>query len=246
MKTISIYNLKGGVGKTTIAVNLAYKYAMKGYKTVIWDLDAQGSATYYFQREVSEKQKAGKWLKGKESPVEYITNTDFKNLSIIPSGPSMRHLEEKIVKYDDNQGWLKTSLKDFKDDFDIVILDCPPGLTRLYENIFIASDLIVIPVIPTPLSLISLEHLMNYQPKGRKDNKYTIVFSMVDTRKKLHHEYMEIIRSYSENVCQEYIPYLSEIEKTGLTFAPVAATAPNGRASKHFERLWKETLTYLK
>jgi len=244
MKTISLYNLKGGVGKTTLAVNLAYLYAIKGYKTVIWDLDPQGSATYYFQREVSEQQKAGRWLKGKESPVDFIIDTGFKNLSIIPSGPSMRHLEEKIVKYDEKQGWLKSSLKDFKVNFDIVILDCPPGLTRLYENIFIASDLIVIPVIPTPLSFISLEHLFNYQPKDKKYNKYSIVFSMVDARKKLHNEYIKLIRSYSKNVCQEYIPYLSEIEKIGLTFAPVAATSPNGRASKHFEKIWKEILTF--
>lgn len=247
MKVISVYNLKGGVGKTTLAVNLAHLSAKSGFRTLLWDMDPQGSATFCLQASISEGMKAGRLVKEKDFLADLIIHTEYQNLALIPSGPAMRHFEEKLAKADEESDWMKKRMKGLREEFDIVITDCPPGLSRLAENVFKASQLLVIPIVPSPVSVNSLRSVDDFlEEESHGNTSKLIVFSMVDARKKLHGETIHDLKSRRNDVCDEWIPYLSEIEKMGVSRVPVTFSNPTGRASLHYAGIWKEIRARIK
>lgn len=136
MKILSFYNIKGGVGKTASSVNIAALASSEKKKVLLWDLDPQGAATYYF----SLKPSASHWLKGvikgKEDIHEFIQNTETDYLDVIPSDFSFRLLD---IYFNDIKKSEKRFTKLFdglKDEYDYVILDCPPGY-HYYRKIFL-------------------------------------------------------------------------------------------------------------
>ena len=93
MIIIGIYNIKGGVGKTSTAVNLSYLSSLEGKRTLLWDLDPQGSSTFYYQKEQGNESSLKKIITGKVELNDIITKTDYRNLYIIPSDFSYRHMD---------------------------------------------------------------------------------------------------------------------------------------------------------
>jgi chromosome partitioning protein len=252
MRIYATYNIKGGVGKTTTAVNLAYLAAADGLRTILWDLDPQGAATFMFRVKPRVKGGGKALIRGKRALDEAIKGTDFENLDLIPADFTYRNMdllldmEGKGSSGGSGPGG-KTSRKLGKllaplaDEYDAVFLDCPPSISLVSENVLHAADLIVVPLIPTTLSVRTLDQLIEFVAdfNGRRPGIFAF-FSMVDRRKKLHREITQDLFPERAQVAATPIPYLSMIENMSVERAPVAVYAPRSTAARAYRALWAE------
>lgn len=240
MKTLAVYNIKGGVGKTATSVNLAYLAARQGLNTLIWDLDPQGAATFYFR--VKPKVKGSrKLIRGKRDLDDVVKGTDFDNLDLMPADFAYRNMDLVLGESKRPTEQLLNLLRPLKDDYDLVLLDCPPSISLVSENIFRASDLLVIPTIPTTLSQRTLLQLVDFIQGHELNTPVYSFYSMVDRRKRMHQEAMSTAPDERVRVLQSSIPYLSDVEKMGLERAPVPNFAGrSSAAAKAYEALWRE------
>ena len=207
MTVLALYNLKGGVGKTAAAINLAYLSAAEGYKTLIWDLDPQGSSSFYLNVKSVNKNETKKLFAEEIDLEDAVQNSAFNNLEIIPADISARNIDTFLSDVKHSKKKLKSLISQLK-GYGIIILDCPPGISLLHENIFNAADWILMPNIPTTLSINSFETVSEYFKNHELEkNKLKCFFSMVDHRKNLHHEVMQ--QFYKDKLFfKNYIPTL--------------------------------------
>ena len=239
MTILAIYSNKGGVGKTAAAVNLSYMAARTGAKTLLCDLDPQSSATYYFRVKPALKTGAKGLIKGGKKVYKNIKGTDYENLDLLPADFSLRNLDVTFNNLRRSKKRLKKILFPFKNEYDFIILDCPVNISILAENIFNAVDHILVPVIPTTLSVRTLRQLLSFCKKKDYDaGKIYTFFSMVDLHKKMHRELMVATSKGFNHVLKSFIPYLAEIGKMGIHREPVAVFSPGSTASKAYENLW--------
>lgn len=241
MTMLALYSNKGGVGKTAAAVNLSYRAAHTGAKTLICDLDPQSSATYYFR--VKPKLKSGTkgFIKGGKKIDKNIKGTDYDNLDLLPADFTHRNLDVTFDKMKRSKHRLSKILDPFKDEYDFIILDCPSTINILAENILNAVDYALVPLIPTTLSVRTHKQLLSFCKKNEYDaSKIYTFFSMVDKRKKMHHEFMSMVSKEFNGVLQSSIPYLSQIERMGIQREPVAAYSPESLASQSYQNLWEK------
>ena len=241
MKTIAIYSMKGGVGKTATAVNLAYCAAKNGNFTLICDLDPQAASTFYFRIKASKNFNASKFIKGGKNIDKNIKGTDFLNLDLLPSKLSYRNFDLALDALKNSNKKLKAIFKEIEDDYDYLFLDCPPGISLISENVFNASDIILVPLIPTTLSVRSYIKLLKFFKKNKMNNsKIYPFFSMVEKRKSLHIDTINRIGKKKNNFLTTQIPYRSDIEKMGIEKRPVPEYAENSPASESYFSLWEE------
>jgi cellulose biosynthesis protein BcsQ len=239
MTTLAIYSNKGGVGKTAAAVNLSYLAAQTGAKTLICDLDPQSSATYYFRIKPKLKIGAKGFIKGGKKVYQSVKGTDYENLDLLPADFSLRNLDVSFDKLKRSKKRLRKIINPFKDQYDIIILDCPVSISILADNIFNAVDYALVPMIPTTLCVRTYKQLLTFCKKNEYDvGRIYSFFSMVDRHKKMHRELMGTVSRAFNGVLQSFIPYLAQIEKMGIHREPVAVTAPGSVASKSYQNLW--------
>jgi len=250
MRIYATYNIKGGVGKTTTAVNLAYLAAESGLRTVLWDLDPQGAASFMFRVKPRVKGGGKALILGRRSLDEVIKGTDFDNLDLIPADFTYRTMDLLLDKGDggsvDTPGGkparkLSRLLAPLADEYDAVFLDCPPSVSLVSENVLYAADVIVVPLIPTTLSVRTLDQLSDFVGEfhGRRPDLFAF-FSMVDRRKKLHREITEKLWAERTEVAKTAIPALSVIETMSVERAPVTVFAPSSSAARAYRDLWAE------
>jgi len=241
MTTLALYSNKGGVGKTTAAVNLSYLAVQTGAKTLICDLDPQSSTTYYLRVKPKIKPGAKGFIKGGKQVDKSIKGTDYENLDLLPADFSHRNLDVTFDKLRRPKQRLSKILDPLKDEYDIIILDCPSTINILADNIFNAVDYTLVPLIPTTLSVRTHRQLLSFCKKNKYDvGKIYTFFSMVDGRKKMHHELMDTVSKEFNGVLQSHIPHLSQIERMGIKREPVAVFSPGSVASKSYQNLWEE------
>ena len=239
MTTLALYSNKGGVGKTAAAVNLSYLAAQTGAKTLICDLDPQGSATYYFRVKPKLKSGAKGFIKGGKQVYKSIKGTDYDNLDLLPADFSLRNLDVTFDKLKRSKKRLRKILKPYKADYDFIFLDCPVTISILAENILNAVDCALVPMIPTTLSVRTYRQLLSFCNKNNYDTaKIYTFFSMVDRHKKMHREIIATMSKAYNGVLHAFIPYLAQIEKMGIYRAPVAEFSPGSVASKSYQNLW--------
>jgi cellulose biosynthesis protein BcsQ len=240
MVTAALYNLKGGVGKTAGCVNFAYLAAEQGSKTIIWDLDPQGAATFYLQQEAKLKGGIKKILQTQQEITNHLQSTAYHNLSLLPADFGNRHLDALLEGGKPGKKKLKALLAQLEGLYDYLFIDCPPGLGNLSESLFAITDYVVMPAIPTTLSIRSYEMVLDFfRQQGLDDSIIKSYFNMVDVRKNLHNETLAAYRK-NKHFLKNYIPYLSTIEKMGTHLAPVAYFAPASYAAHCFRNVWKE------
>jgi chromosome partitioning protein len=240
MFTFALFNLKGGVGKTASCVNFAYLAAKDGYKTLLWDIDPQGATSFYYN--IKPKQKVVmKDLVGKDADIaESIMATEYENLDIIPADITAKAHDVMIDEMQSSKKRLATVLKQLKDEYDFVFIDCPPGLSSLAENIFNASDIVLMPIIPTTLSVRTYQMIKEFfKEKAIDAKKMACFFTMTDLRRNMHNEVMEELYK-DKRFFENYIPYLSDVEKMGVHKAPLEEFARSSYAAQCYRDLWEE------
>ena len=241
MKVLATYNIKGGVGKTSTAVNLAYLAAREGQRTLLWDLDPQAAATFLFR--VRPRVKGGgRALVTRKRPLEAaIKATDFENLDLLPADFSYRNMDLELDDTKKRTTRLGQLLDSVADDYDIVFLDCPPSISLVSENVLHASDTLLVPLIPATLSLRTFDQLTRFVADSEENPPEVVAFfSMADRRKRLHRDVIDAISREHTRIADTVVPSLSVIEQMAEHRAPVPAFAPTSRAARCYEQLWAE------
>jgi len=241
MTVFGVYNIKGGVGKTASAVNLAHLSARHGKLTLVWDLDPQGAASYYLGVKPNSKGVAKKLVKGKKDLELLIRQTDYEGLDVLPSDFSFRHLDLNLKKAKHPTLRLAQLLKPLRGAYDHIYLDCPPNISLVSENVFAAADVLLIPCIPSTLSLRTFEQVKAFlQDSGTDTVQMIPFFCMVDRRKRLHREVCAALCQGQYSFLNTVIPTASTVEKMGLHKAPVHVFEPSSRAAEAYDALWQE------
>lgn len=241
MKTLASYNIKGGVGKTSTAVNLAALAAAEGWRTLLWDVDPQGAATYLFRIRPRVKGGARSLISGRRHVEDAIKSTDVDGLDLLPADFSYRHMDLELDGAKRPERGLRRVLQPLSGDYDLVVLDCPPSVSLVSESIFGAADVLLVPLIPAPLSARTYDQLTDFVAgtDGRRP-EIRAFFSMVDGRKRLHAEVIRDLRASRHTVLATTVPASAEIERMGLHREPVVVSAPNSRAALAYRELWRE------
>lgn len=241
MKIVATYNIKGGVGKTAAAVNLAWSAARDNLRTLVWDLDPQGAATFYFRIKSKIKGGGKGLIKGKRELDEQIKGTDFPNLDLLPADFSYRHLDLVLGDTKNPAKRLRKLLAPLQDEYDWIFLDCPPSISLVSEAVFETADALLVPIIPTTLSLRTLDQIMAFRERrDLADLKVLPFFSMVDRRKGLHRQIVASLPAQQPDLLRTLIPYASEVEQMGLQRQPLGGFAPHRPAALAYAALWDE------
>ena len=241
MKIVAVTNIKGGVGKTTTAVNLAYLCAAGGQPTLLWDLDPQGAATYTLRCDPSGQASAKKLVSGKRELPELLVPSGYDQLDVLPSDFSYRNFDLHLHERKHPTERLLRMSRSLRDVYATLLMDCPPGISLLSENVLRAADAIVVPILPSPLSIRMLTQLQEFVVENDwTDLAVLPFFSMVDRRKSLHLEMIARAREQFPELLNTEVPYWSEIERMSLRRAPLPAYAPASAAGQVYTALWRE------
>jgi chromosome partitioning protein len=244
MKVIATYNIKGGVGKTATAVNIAYLAAKDGYRVLLWDLDPQAAASFLFRVRPKVKGGGKALIAGRRPIDDAIKATDFDNLDLLPADFTYRNFDLHLDSERKPATRLRSLLMPLRREYDLVILDCPPSISLLSENVLHAADLLLVPLIPTILSVRTLEQLTDFIAGfDGKQPRILAFFSMLDRRKRLHREIADELPVKRDDVAATAIPSLSAIERMSVQRAPVAAASSRSQAARYYRDLWQEART---
>lgn len=241
MKTLALYSLKGGVGKTAAAVNLAYEAAAAGEHVLLWDLDPQGSAGWYLGIDEAAELSAKRVVAGKEALGRHVQPTAYDRLSVLPGDRGYRDWDAHIHAAKQPRKVLESLVEPFSETYSLLVLDCPPGIGALATAVLRAADRVLVPMVPTPLSLRALDHVLEHiEDKKVGKTRVTPFFSMVDRRRKMHRETIESPPKALKKACKTFIDYSTHVEQMGAHRAPVRVFAPRSRAAAQYRDLYRE------
>ncbi|MFO8173956.1 MAG: ParA family protein [Longimicrobiales bacterium] len=247
MRILATYNIKGGVGKTASAVNLAYLAARAGTRTLVWDLDPQGAASFYFRVKPRVKGGGRKLIQEKTDVDSRIKATDFPGLDLLPADFSYRHLDLELDQTRKPVKQIGRILAPLSREYELLIIDCAPSISLVSESVFRAADVLLVPTIPTPLSLRTLLQLLRSLEtvRAKRLGVYPF-FCMVDRRKALHRSTADLSQDIPIPFLRSQIPYSSLVEQMGAHRAPIHTFARSSPPALAYEKLWREILQWLR
>ncbi len=254
---MATYSIKGGVGKTTTAVNLAYLSAAAGARTLVWDLDPQGAATFLFRVKPRVKGGGHALVRGRSVVSRLIRGTDFEGLDLLPSDLSYRHMDLHLDQAKRPTRRLARVLAPLRHDYDCIILDCPPSLSLVSESVFEAASVVLVPMVPAPLPARTLDQMEQFfdaklGPSARQTGSHhhnprrpqlLAFFSMVDHRRKVHTQIIGELAGLRPEVLSTEIPAATVLEQMGIHRAPIEHFAPRSAAAAAYRALWEEVLS---
>ena len=247
-KIISVASQKGGVGKTTTTVNLSTILAKKGKKVLLIDTDPQGNATSGLGVSKDVELSVYDILIGDTEFDETLQETAIKNLKVCPSNISLAGAEVQLVSMMSREQRLKTKLDKIKDQYDYILIDCPPSLGLVTLNAFTASDSVLIPVQCEYFALEGLGQLLNTVNLVKKHLNKNLeiegaLLTMYDARTNLSNQVVKEVKKYFEDkVYKTVIPRnvrLSEAPSYGM---PITVYDPRSKGAKAYEKFAKELL----
>lgn len=248
-KVIAIANQKGGVGKTTTTVNLGACLAQDGKKVLLIDSDAQGNATSGLGvRKPDVKQDIYDVLVNEVSIKETIIKTSRENLSIVPATLQLAGAEIELTSMMARESRLKSALAEVSDEYDFILVDCPPSLGHLTINAFTASDAILIPVQCEYYALEGLSQLLNTVRLVQKHFNpgleiEGVLLTMYDARTNLGAEVVEEVRRYfQEKVYDTIIPRNVRLSEAPSHGKPIIDYDPRSKGAEVYQALAKEVL----
>jgi chromosome partitioning protein len=240
VNTLATYNIKGGVGKTATAVNLAYLAARDGHRTLLWDLDPQGAASYLLRVRPRVKGGGKALIRGKTSLDDAVKPTEFDRLHLVPADFTYRNLDLALDAAKKPTQRIARLLGSLDGAYDLAVLDSPPGISLVSENVVNAAGTLLVPLIPTTLSVRTLEQLTGFVAGLDPQPALFPFFTMVDGRKRLHREVIDDLRARRHDLATTVIPALSLVEQMSVHRAPLPAFAPRSRVTRSYEDLWGE------
>jgi cellulose biosynthesis protein BcsQ len=239
-RVLATYNIKGGVGKTSAAVNLVYLAARHGARTLLWDLDPQGASTYIFRIKPRVKGGGRKLVRGKSDVDTLIKGTDHERLELLPADFSYRHMDLALADSKHPTTRLARVLESLEDEYDYVFLDCPPSISLVSEGVFEAADALLVPIVPATLSSRTFDQLRAVVHDGDGAPQLLAFLSMVDLRKRLHRDLTASLQADYPEVLKTAIPSASDVERMGSRRRVLEEFAPHGRAARAYRELWDE------
>ena len=246
MKKIAVYNIKGGVGKTTTSVNLACLLAKYGLSVMLWDLDPQGGSSYFFNRQNQNTNTHARLFDRYINIYDVIQATDSYHIDVISndavlSDQFMNKASRMTTINFTNHEMIKIILDEVEDDYDVCIMDCSPGRFLMHDNIFFAADLLLIPNIPAPLSVYCNNMLMDELHNNPQVwNKTLSFYNMVQPHKTLHRQYLDKRREREDHILHNFIPFYTEIELITLTRESIFHQLKEFKANIYYHHLWQE------
>ncbi len=247
-RVISIANQKGGVGKTTTSINISTILAKKGKRVLLIDADPQGNATSGIGIEKKTEKSIYDVIIEETKIEEVVLETQVKNLKICPSNINLAGAEVELVSMMSREYRLKERIEEEKENYDYIIIDCPPSLGLITLNAFTASDSVLIPVQCEYYALEGLEQLMNTVNLVKKHLNKELelegaVLTMYDARTNLSNQVVKEVKNYFEDkVYKTVIPRnvrLSEAPSFGM---PISLYDPKSKGAKCYDKLVKEIL----
>ncbi len=241
MKTIAFYNQKGGVGKTSLAVNYAYLSARSGNRTLLWDLDPQASATFILRVDNKLAPRTKALLNKKVDLEELAVRSNFPNLLVVPASVQLRLLSERIFDSDKATGAIERAARSARSAFDTLVIDAPPSLNSLSDSVLGAVDLLCIPLQPGALALHSLETLAEHLGQLSLAQKSLAVYNMVDMRRVAHRNATASHQRISKiQLMETFLPYSADVEKMATERNPIFELSPRSKVLASFEALFGE------
>lgn len=249
---IALTNQKGGVGKTAVSINLAGALAELGNKTLVVDLDPQGNASDGLGIDINALPLATYDCMVNNTPLANIVHpTDVHDLFVAPSNINLSGAETELASETDRLYRLKKALQPVENDYDFILIDCPPSLGILTVNGIVASNELIIPVEPKCYSLSGMSMLMKTVTKIREDTEYNpsilgVVVNMFDERTTLHTSVTEAITEFfgSRNRIKTIIHRDIKVSEAELEGQPVTKCAPESRAAREFLALAQEVIDH--
>lgn len=238
MKVVAVYSVKGGVGKTTTAVNLAWEAAKK-HRVLLWDLDPQGASTYLLEVKPKLRGGAEALVKGKAKAGRGVRETAVPRLDVLPADQSYRDLELALDAAKHSADRLHRVLDPLAKDYDVVILDSPPGASLLAQNVIRAADVVVLPLVPSPLSIRSLQQVREVVAAERSAPRILGFLSMVDRRKTAHRAAVAELPATEKEVLDVVVPQSVVVERMGAERAPIGVYAASSEPALAFGSLWE-------
>jgi chromosome partitioning protein len=238
MKVLATYSIKGGVGKTTAAVNLADQAARAGWRVLLWDLDPQGAATFFLRVKPKVKGGATRLVGPRGGLDAHLRAADDHGTHLVPADFSLRHLD--VLLDPGGAGRLAELLEPVADRYDVAIVDCPPGITLTSESVFGAADALLVPTVPSTLSARTLEQLEEFLRAWPGAPAVLPFLAMVDRRKRMHRELVTSLTTAWPALLEAAIPNSAAVERMGVERAPLSMFAPRGVATLAYHQLWAE------
>jgi len=250
---LSIANQKGGVGKTTTAINLASSLSYLGQKVLLIDLDYQANATTCMGIHRGSFEKSVFDCLTNEATLEEVTlKTDNPLIDVLPAKTTVDPIEEKIILNSNRDFILHTQLKEIKNDYDYILIDCPPSLGYVTSNAMMASDGVIVPVQCEFLAMDGLTQLLNtirlVQSKKKVNQEtltiYGVLLTMLDTRISSAYQVVNEIKTYfGEKVFQTIIPRNVSCSNATFYGVPVTEYSPKSKSSLSYRQLAKEVIS---